>query len=303
MTWRVHLTNQAIQRLDILPGKPTLLAAWTQRDRATYFELESGIEVGEHQHKAVSRQSDKWAEFVASLIAPNGAHLPVIRTAAATIYTTEDGRARLFHSGAADLTLEVDGVDAALEVKSANDFPALAFDRLLGVIAALDEKGRLHLYQQHIRVGMFDLKIKTSDEYLPGLAISEGGAAIFVSSGREIVLTDASGKPKKQLSTHYFVARMACSRDGKVLATSDNESGVIRLYDGRDLTPTHQRHAVDLLHAAQQIQLIADFPPANAAPGALAVSNDGQLAFTISGVVCMAGLKQMDALPRPQALL
>src|SRR3982751_265804 len=85
MPWRVHLTNQAIQNLHILPGKQTLLAAWTQRDRATYFDLETGIELGEHQHKAVSRQSDKWAEFIASLVAPNGAYLPFVRTAQAML--------------------------------------------------------------------------------------------------------------------------------------------------------------------------------------------------------------------------
>jgi hypothetical protein len=33
------------------------------------------------------------------------------------------------------------------------------------------------------------------------------------------------------------------------------------------------------------------------------VGNGGVLAFTIAGVVCATGLKQMDALPRPQPLL
>jgi hypothetical protein len=303
MAWRVHLTNQAIQHLDILPSKPTLLIAWTQRDRATYFELESGIELGEHTHKAVSRQSDKWGEFAASLVAPNGAYLPYIRTAQATIYTTEDGRMRLFHSGDTDLTLEVEGQNLPLEVKGANRFRALAFDRFLGVLTALDEKGRLHLYQQHIRAGAFDLKMKPDSEFVPGLAISEGGAAIFVSNGQEIVLTDTSGQVKKRQSVHYFIGRIACSPDGKLLVASDSETGVIRVYEGADLTPSYQRHAIDLLHKADQLQLIADFPPANAAPGTLVIGSNGALAFTISGVVCATSLKQMDALPRPQPLL
>ena len=303
MAWRVHLTNQAIQRLDILPGKPILLAAWTQRDRATYFDLETGIEMGEHLHKAVSHQSDKWPEFIASLVAPNGAQLPIVRTAQATLYTTEDGRMRLFYSGGTNLTLEVEGKDLPLEIKSASDFLTLAFDRVMGVIAALDEKGKLHLYQQHIRVGAFDLKLKLTDDYAPVLAIADGGAAVFVAVGREIILTDAGGHVKKRLSVHYFVGRMTCSPDGKLLVTCDSETGVIRIYDGNDLTPTHQRHAIDLLHHAAQIQLIADFPPASAAPGALAINNAGMLAFTISGVVCATALKKMDALPRPQPLL
>lgn len=303
MAWRVHLTNQAIQRLDILPGKPLLLAAWTQRDRATYFDLESGIEMGEHLHKAVSRQSDKWSEFAASLVAPNGAFLPLIRTAQTTIYTTEDGRMRLFNMGSTNISLEIEGKDLPLEVKGASDFIALAFDRVMGVVAALDEKGKLHLYQQHIRVGAFDLKIKLDDDYQPALTIADGGAAVFVAAGREIILTDAGGRVKKRIGVHYFIGRMACSPDGKLLVTCDTETGVIRIYDGEDLTPTHQRHAIDLLHNAQQMQLIADFPPASAAPNTLTINNAGMLAFTISGVVCATALKQMDALPRPQALL
>lgn len=303
MAWRVHLTNQAIQRLDILPGKPALLAAWTQRDRATYFDLETGVEMGEHQHKAVSRQSDKWPEFAASLVAPSGAHLPIVRTAQATIYTTEDGRMRLFYTGGTNLLLEIEGKDLPLEVKSASDFLTLAFDRLMGIVAALDEKGKLHLYQQHIRVGAFDLKLKPDEDYRPVLAIADGGAAVFAAVGREIVLTDAGGRVKKRISTHYSIGRMVCSPDGKLLATCDTETGVIRVYDGDDLTPGFQRHAIDLLHHATQTQLIADFPPASAAPSTLAINNQGRLAFTISGVVCATALKQMDALPRPQALL
>jgi len=303
MAWRVHLTNQAIQRLDILPGKPPLLAAWTQRDRATYFDLESGVEIGEHQHKAVSRQSDRWPEFAATLVAPNGAYLPLIRTAQATIYTTEDGRMRLFYMDGTNLTLEVEGKDLPLEVKAASDFTTLAFDRVMGIVAALDEKGKLHLYQQHIRVGAFDLKLKSEDDYRPVLAMADSGAAVFAAAGREIILTDAGGHVKKRLGIHYFVGRMVCSPDGKLLATCDTETGVIRIYDGEDLIPTYQRHAIDLLHNATQTQLIADFPPATAAPGTLAINNQGRLAFTISGVVCATALKQMDTLPRPQPLL
>jgi hypothetical protein len=261
------------------------------------------VELGEHLHKAVSRQSDKWSEFAASLVAPNGAYLPLIRTAQATIYTTEDGRMRLFYMGGTNLTLEVEGKDLPLEIKAASDFSTLAFDRMMGVIAALDEKGKLHLYQQHIRVGAFDLKLKPDNDYPPLLAMADGGSAVFAAAGREIVLTDASGRVKKRVGIHYFVGRLVCSPDGKLLATCDTETGVIRIYDGEDLTPTHQRHAIDLLHNATQTQLIADFPPAAAAPGALAINNQGRMAFTISGVVCATALKQMDALPRPQPLL
>ena len=303
MSWRVHLTNQAIQSLHILPGKQTLLAAWTQRDRATYFDLESGVEVGEHTHKAVSRQSDKWVEFIASLVAPNGAFLPYVRTAQISLYTTNDGKLRLYWMTGDELLLELDGKEVKLEHKAKSNLVALGLDRLLGAIAALDSKGKLHLFQQHISVGSFDMKIDLNDDSQASLAIANGGAAIFVSDGHEIVLTDTSGKVKKRQPVHYFIGRMICSPDGKRVVTSDTETGVIRVYTGDELQPTHQRHALDLLQDAAQLQLIADLPPFNAAPGALAIDDKGNLAFNISGVVCATTLKQLDALPRPQPLL
>jgi hypothetical protein len=305
MSWRVHLTNQAIQRLDLLAGKKdSLLAAWSQRDRATYFQLSDGIEVGEHQHQAVARASDKWADFVGGLVAPNEVHLPVIRTATFTLYTTVDGRARLFDQSGRELRWEADGKETVLEVKGgALPFRALTFDPVMGVVGGLDDKGKLHLYQQHIRVGTFDLKLKPTDEDPALLVMSEGAGSVVAAVHTEIVLADSGGKVVKRLSVHYPVGRLACSPDGKLLATGDSETGVIRVYELPNLLPTHQRHAVDLIHRATPTQLLAEFPPQGAAPGALVISNKGEVAFTLYGMICMSTLKQMDALPRPQALL
>ena len=51
MAWRLHLTNQAIQRLDILDGDPPLLAVWTRRDRVAYYHLETGAQYSEQRLK------------------------------------------------------------------------------------------------------------------------------------------------------------------------------------------------------------------------------------------------------------
>lgn len=306
MAWRVHLTNGAIQNLQILPprkGKQTLLAAWTQRDRATFFDLETGAEIGEHKHTAVGRQSDKWAEFVGGLVAPNGAHLPVIRTAQFTFYTTDDGKLRLYRMADNSLLLELDGKEVKLEPKSKAEVVVLGLDRVMGVIAALDSKGKLHLFQQHIAVGVFDMKLTLGEDSSLALAVANGGSAIFVTDGREIVLTDTAGKVKKRQMVHYAIGRMVCSANGKYVVTSDPETGVIRVYNGEDLTPTHQRHAMDMLQDADELQLLAELPPWGAAPGSMVIDDKGTLAFNISGVVCVTALKQMDALPRPQPLL
>jgi hypothetical protein len=306
MTWRVHLSNQAIANLDILYGKVPLLAAWVQRDRAAFFELETGAPVGEQTYRAQgfdNRRGEKWQEYLGTLVAPNGAHLPCVRTAQAVIYTTEDGKTRLYQIGDLDLLLDLNGSETRLDTGKATAFTAVAFDRVMGVTAALDEKRRLHLYQQPIYVGAFDLKLTAVDEGRSLVAIANGGAAIFVASGQELVLTDTGGKVRKRAEMHYSIGRLACSPDGKLVVTCDLDSGVIRAYDGPDLTPTHQRHAIDLLEKATQVQLIAEMPPVNVAPGSLVVDDRGTLAFPMSGVVCVTSIKRMDALPRPQPLL
>jgi WD40 repeat protein len=303
MAWRVHLSNQAIMNLHILSGKEPLLVAWTQRDRATYFALDTGQEMGEHKHTAVGRQSDRWADFLASLNTPAGTPLPLIRTAQFTLLTTEDGKLRLYRMASGDLLLELDGQEVKLELNLKSELVALALDRVMGVIAVLDGKGKLHLAQQNISVGAFDLKLTLGEDAQPAIAIANGGSAIFITDGHDLLLADTSGKVKKRLGVHYLVRRIACSPNGKYLVTSDLETGVIRVYDGEDLTPSHQRHAIDLLQDAAQLQLLADLPPVSAAPSALVIDDKGNVAFSISGVVCLTTLKELDALPRPTPLL
>jgi hypothetical protein len=276
MSWRVHLTNQAILSLDILMGTPSLLAVWTHRERVTFFDLETGTPVEERifrSSRAGERQSDRWPEFVASLVAPNNVYLPTVRTPEAIIYTTNDGQMRLYHVGDSDLFLEIEGKEVKLESRDASYFHAIGFDRFLGLIAALDNTGKLHIFQQQIPVGVFELGLSLHPDLPPSLAISHGGAAIFVSDGQQLILTDPAGRVRKQLDVHYFVGRIACSPNGKLLVTSDLETGVLRVYNG-DLAVSHQRHAYDLISHATQLQLMADLPPAAMAVTALAADND-----------------------------
>lgn len=304
MTWRLHLTNHPIQRVDILPGEPVLLSVWLARDRAAFFNLDTGVPAGETPYKAPaveSRQGAKWQEYAASLTAPNGAALPFVRAGGTTIHTTEDGRMRLYVVGD-DLFLETDGKEVKLDTGE-TEFRAIGIDRFLGLIAALDANMKLAIYQQHIRVGQFDTGLTIEEDTQPGVAVSNGGSAIFVSHGHEVVLMDSGGKVRKRLAIHYLAGRMACSPNGRLLLISDAETGVLRVYSGADLTPTHQRHAIDLLQDAAQIQLIADLPPPSAGVGALAVDNQGIVAFALSGVVCVTAVEQMTPLPRPQPLL
>lgn len=306
MGWRLYLSNQAVQRLDILPGQPPLLAAWMPRGRVYYFDQETGAQAGEHtlpDSPAPARSADSWQTFAAGLVAPNKTYLPRVRTALGDLHISSDGRLRLVHVPPAELFLELEGKDIRLDTGDVARLSAVGLDRQMGLVAALDETGRLRLFQQHIPLGAFDLGLSLTDGLPAAVVVAQGGGAIFASDGHQIVLTDSSGAVSKRLEAHYTVGRVACAPDGRLLATTDLDTNVIRVYHGGDLTPAYQRHAVDLLAAAHQVQLIADEPPALGALSALALGSKGNLAFALGGVICASDVAEMTALPQARKLL
>ncbi len=307
MSWRLHLTNQGIQRLHILNDSPSLLAVWLQRDRVAFYDLETGTPYDEMQLSAPDdpdRQSDVWQNYLAGLIAPNKAYLPFVEFDQFSVHLTDDGRMRLYYTRNDKLFLEADGQEVALSLTAVESIHTLAFDRFLGFSALLDEKNRLHIFQQHIPVGIFDLEgLIWNPELRPMLAISRAGSSIYVSDGQRLLLSDSAGTIRKVLDTYYFVRQIACSPNGNYIVLSDVDTGVIRVYDGSTLTLTHQRFAIDLVAHARQVQLLADLPPYAVAPRALAINDKGILAFAMSGVICVSDLSNMEEVPRPQTLL
>lgn len=298
MAWRLHLTNQAIQRLDILNKR---LAVWTKRDRITYYDLKNGVLLEEQTiepARSEDRTSDIWQTFISELKTPDGHYLPTLTLNRFILHLSEDGGLRLYQSEG--LKLENEGQEYTLDVPNV---AAVALDRFLGLIAVIDGESQLNIFQQQIKVGTFDLPFQQTEYLRPMVTVSHGGTSIFVSDGQQIALMDSSGTVKRKLNTYYDIRQMACSPDGKYLVTSDMDSGVIRVYNGEDLTPTHQRFAIDLVAEATQVQLMADMPPIFVALSALTIDNDANIAFSMSGVVCVTELSSFDELPRPQTLL
>lgn len=300
MAWRLHLSDRTIKRLEILPGKPNVLAAWTQESRVSFLDLQNGARRGERTIEPVTgddRHSDTWREFLDSLTAPNGVYLPMVRIRQAAIHMTADGQMRLYQTAPGDLHLEIDGKEARLETDDDAEFIAVALDRALGLLAALDTSARLHLYQQHIRLGIFETGLNIEEEFRPALVISQGGASLFLTDGQSLVLMDATGRVRKHLDLHYRLGAINCSPDGHRFVVSDFDANVVRVYDG-SLMPTHQRFAVDLLTEAKRSQLLASALTATAALGPLAINNKGALAFAVSGTVCVTSLARMKAHPK-----
>jgi hypothetical protein len=304
MVWRLHLSDQSIPYLDILSGNPPLLACWIRHNYVAYYDLKTGNQVGEKFITATGmedRRGDAWQLFLANLIAPNGVYLPYVRLEGVTVFLSKDGKLRLYQSGTTDLYMENLGEETALAIHD-DGFVAVGLDRFLGLVAALDRGGDIHIFQQNIKVGVFPTGLTPRSELRASIAISHGGSAVYVCDGETIIRTDSSGKIHKKITSHYPIRQIVCSPNGLILLTHDFENGVIRAYEGATFTPTHQRFGIDLLLEAQPRQLLADMPPRAVTISALDVDDAGHIAFSMSGVICVTHRDRMDSIPRLQSL-
>lgn len=299
MAWRLHLTNQAIRRLEILPGKPrALIAAWTEPLRAFFLDLETGAPMGEKTFAppdTATFNDERWQQFLTTLTAPGGSHLARIDTPGAQVFLSEDGATRLYYQPP-QLTLDIQGKPYTLSTDE--PLVAVGYDRVLSLTAALAADGCVHIFQQQTSTGRYPTSLDLSTDLRSSITVPNGGSTIFASDGRTIVGLDSGGTLRHTLTAHYPIQRIRCSPNGRHLVTSDIETNVIRVYDGSTLQPTYQRHAVDLLAAAQPVQLIADLPPSMVALNALVVGGKGRLVFAMHGVICAAEIGELNALPR-----
>ncbi len=302
MNWRLHLTNQAIRDLQILPSKPPLLAVWTRADRVEFYDLEVGLRHGCRQIDAPPDDQDYssvvWQLFLEDLVdLKRRVRLPLVSARQTTIYATADGRLHLFRHPRRRLTALAGRKLHPLEAIESDSLAAVALDRSRGLAAALDTKGRLSVYHRGAWSGQFDMGLRIDRLRPSGVAC--GGRLIFLTDGGQIVMADADGAVMKRIHLHYEIRQIACSPDGDMVVASDNEAGLIRVYSGADLAPSHQRFAQDLVAAARQVQLMADLPPLSAAINALAAGRRGTIGFAMSGMICITNVNQMTPLPPP----
>lgn len=300
MAWHLHLTNRAIHRLDILgEARQALLAVWTQPGRVSYIDLQSGAVVSEKRFTDLaSRQPEHWQTLLPELQAPNGLYPPALVGPGQTIYLTHTGQQRLYHLNSGDIFLAAGG----REVKLNGDdrFRAAALNRSSGVIGALDVTGRLHIYQQGGGLQTHEIGLSALDpEALVAVAISDDASTLFVACDRYLLRVSAQGQVEKRSELHYPIGAFACSARGQRLVCSDQDTNVIRVYNGVDLLPLYQRHAADLIASATQVQLIADPAPSMVALNHLAADDAGLVAFALAGVVCLTDVTAFLALPRP----
>ncbi|MEO0564796.1 MAG: hypothetical protein AAF125_22005 [Chloroflexota bacterium] len=306
MAWRVHLTDNSIYRLDILEGEPNVLCAWVKGDDAAFFDLDTGATLDRREllpplGGVADHTTAEWEAWLDELRAPNDAVLPVVRLKQLTVHRTSDGVQRLYDGGHG-LAVQIDGNETPLGSADTH-LVTVAMDRVMGATAALSEDGTLHIFQQHIPVGTFDVGLQPTRETLPDVVIADNAAAIYASDGARLVRVTSGGEVQKARPMHYFIHNLACTPDGDRCATTDPETGVIRVYQGEDMAFTHQKFAVDLYAAADEVQLMADVPTPRLAVSALALGSAGVIAFAMEGIITVTNLQAMEAMPRPQSLL
>lgn len=295
MAWRLQLSSRPIRRLEILPGKPALLAAWTGAEVVHFFDLQHGTRFDSltlHAPPGDDLSTPEWSRFLDSLSAPNGARLPLFRTPDVSVYAALEAHTRLFQRSTG-LTLRTAAGDIALADAPRSPLQC-AFDRALALTACLDAQARLHLYRGAVRLGAFDTGLVLDDEAAPQLVASEAGL-IFAGDGSGIVVYDAQGQEKRRFQAHFRFAAMACSPDGRLLALADLDSGVLRVFSTAAMTQTHQRFTVDLLAEARKAQLLPVTASTGAAVSAIAIGNKGTLAFSTLGLVCVTATSRMKA--------
>ena len=200
MAFRIHLSNQAIQQLHILPGSRPQLVVWTKRDKAQFYDLEDGTLLNELALPIApdeARSSEAWLSFLARTKGIDSPYyLPVVRTQLVDIFSTDDGAQRVYYQRDEQLFIETDGVEEKLALVGGEGLISMDLDGALGTFVGLDENLKLHIYQQNIRIGAFDIGLKRDADLRANVTVSRGGSAIFATDGRRLVYVDTGGDRK-----------------------------------------------------------------------------------------------------------
>lgn len=328
MAWRAQLSDRPIRGLSILSTKPGVLAAWTQSDRLVFLDLSSGVKVNDltlipppdlpptpllpppsliivapsaatekPDHSAMDFDLSTLApvgmRWVEQMKAPNGDFLPMCRVQGTAVYPAADGSFWVRGTEQSVWFFETGSESKRLELDAETRIVSFAFDRKEGVSAALDSRGKLHLYRKAVRVGSFDTPLHIEDDLQPAALISDGGDHCFLTDGARIAIFDLTGKLQKTIELHFSLGAFGVSPDGKTIVVGDLDAGVLRVYSGRNWVPTYQRFAVDVLAEAKRAQLMGTGTTSGAALGPIAVGAKGALAFAIAGTVCVTTIARL----------
>lgn len=308
MGWRLHLSTQPVAAVHFVEDgvRAPQLAVWDSRHNVHFYDCKDGTPLGElrlaEQRLPGDLNEPDWREVVDTLRAPNGRFLPAVYLNRATILQSWDGRLRLYHQHEGGLILEIEGRHIALDREQDGRYLVVGLDRALGLSCAYSDQGLLSVFQQHVRVGTFEVPLALDMDARLNLAVPEAMGRMLLCDGEQLLMLDSAGRIQHRIRLHFTAGALAVSPDGQLVAVADIDDNLVRVYDGT-LRPTHQKHAIDLMAEARQVQLLASLPGRKAGLSALDIANDGGIAFALGGVICVTQVRLLDELPQPQPLL
>jgi hypothetical protein len=297
MAWRIQLSERPIRRLDMLPGKPALLAAWPSASQVHFFEIQHGTRI-DHRDLVEPASSDttspEWEAYLKTLFSPGSMPLGSVQ-ARQHLVLTGMGGARLI-CGPETATLNALGRISQLDLPAGTSITGAGMDRTGETVALLGSAGTLWLFRGHLGVAEIALPLQPTALNPLHVFVPDAGGSVTVSDGQTIIVYTASGTVKSTFTIPYLFGTPAFSADGRQVALADLESGVIRIYNAASMMLTHQRFAIDLLADSKKAQLLPVEISGAGAVGAMALTGKGAFAFAVLGSVCATSLARFKAM-------
>lgn len=300
MNWRLRLSEHPVKSPQIIPGDPGLVAIWAAADRVQCFDLSTGASYDPLPivpPRDLFLDGEAWRSFWETLRAPNGAYLPVVDLGDMVIYTSHDGRLRVYWERGDRLMLDVDGRHTLLLQPGGMPLAAVALDRELGTVAALSTDAVLHFYQQCVFVGAYPVALGSGSP--PVVLLPDAADVAFLVDETGLQAVDMTGRVVHNQRSPLPGGVAACSPGGDWLVVA--EQGTLRVYNS-ELRLVRQSSAYDLIARTTPLQLFDELPSSESAVQGIAVADDGTLIITLDGIVCRTQISEFSPLPQPRTL-
>jgi hypothetical protein len=301
--WLLALELPSVRDICLVTGDPPLIALDAADDGLLFFSAHSGAFYGGEtlpRPDARDPLGNRPIALLDTLRAPNGALLPRVRIGAMTVLSAYDGRLHVIQSGERAVKLAIDGEPVNLLRDHAAEVLAVGLDRELGTVGVLTDDGALHVFQQHVAVGTYSVGVARG--YRPSVFLPDAAGTIIVGDEERTRVFDMAGRLLAQAPCPAMLGAAEVAPAGEWIIRYGGMRGAIQAYDAR-LTVVRQGAGEDLRAASRSVQL---FPAEKVRDGeieALALADDGLLAFVQGQTLCCAHLSTLAPLPSEQTLL
>ncbi|WP_162910093.1 hypothetical protein [Aggregatilinea lenta] len=301
--WRVWLSGAPLYAVDLLAHDPLIIAAWTSPRDVFFFGAYDAEYLGQLTIPAAPASDPahgSWRDFLDGLRAPDGTWLPVVPAGMWRVLTSHDGQMRVIHSRQ-DILIEIDGDIIPLARDGDESLAAVALDRELGTVAALDGRSHVQFFQQALAMGAFPL-----DGKLPAdgcfLALPDASDAALVVGAGQALLVDTSGQIHHRLALGASPSAMAAASSGGLVLVAEGAS--LRVMSA-ELTPLRQASGPSLLAVLDPLDdETAGAPIDSSLPVCVAAAAaDGVIAFGLGGTLGVTAIEALNLLPQPRPLL